>query len=245
VRDDATTRGEDAAIIEATIEKALGDRLHEEDSHALHAAVTDWVHARGDWWTGALAWGPADSARGVWLRTPAASPDASSRAVRELVDLTHRRALQELLAGSLHLSPGAVRSVDAPPVGKASLATFSDPTAGGSRKPEGVLGVAWGVHDGELLVAAGAAAPQLLSAEAAPTRKVGDDPRAARALLALGQRATFAVFAEPLRLDPARGEPDAASPAVFAWGRKGDGVWARLELADLLLRELLRLKAGL
>jgi len=245
VRDDPTSRGEDAAMIEATLEKALGERLHDDDTHALHAAVTDWVHARGDWWTGALAWGPADSSRGVWLRTPAASADASSRAVRELVDLTHRRALQDMLAGSLHLSPGAVRSVDAPPAGKVSLATFTDPTGAGGHKPEGVLGVAWGVHEGELLVAAGTSAPQLLSAEAAPARRVGDDPRSARALLALGQRATFAVFAEPLRLDPTRGEPDAASPAVFSWGRKGEQAWARLELADVLLRELLRLKAGL
>jgi hypothetical protein len=137
--------------------------------------------------------------------------------------------------------------VDAPPVGKASLALFTELTAGGNRKPEapGAPGVAWGVHDGELLVSAGTAAPQLLSAEAAPPRRMGDDPRTSRALLALGQRATFVLLAEPLRFDPARSEPDATAPAIFAWGRKGDDAWARLELADVLLRELLRLKAGL
>jgi hypothetical protein len=245
VRDDPTTRGEDAATLEATLDKTLGDRLHEEDSRAIHAAVTDWVHARGDWWTGALAWGPADASRGVWLRTPAASADASSHAVRELVDLSHRRALEDLLAGSLHVSPATVRSVDAPPVGKASLALFTDP-ATARRKPEGLasLGVAWGAQEGELLVAAGTAAAPLLSAEAAPPRRVGDDPRNARALAALGQRATFAVFAEPLRLDPTRREPDSTAPAVFAWGRKGDGAWARVELADVLLRELIKRKAG-
>lgn len=247
VRDDAATRGEDATALEATLVKALGDRLHDEDSHALHAAVADWVHVRGDWWTGALAWGPSDPSRGLWLRTPSASAEASARAVRELVDLSHRRALQDLLAGSLHLSPAAVRSVDVPPVGKASLAMFTDSAAGGNLKPggAGAPGIAWGVHEGELLVAAGTAAPQLLSAEAAPPRRLGDDPRSARALVALGQRATFAVLAEPLRFEPTRGEPEATAPAVFAWGRKGDAAWARLELADVLLRELLRLKAGL
>jgi len=101
------------------------------------------------------------------------------------------------------------------------------------------------VHEGELLVAGGKAAPQLLSAEAGPPRTIGDDPRTARALAALGQRATLAILAEPLRLDPTRREPDATAPVMFAWGRKGDGAWARLELADVLLRELIRLKAGL
>ena len=38
------------------------------------------------------AWGLTDASRGVWLRTPAASAEASSSAVRELVDLSHRSA---------------------------------------------------------------------------------------------------------------------------------------------------------
>ena len=150
VRDDPATRAEDAATLEATLGKALGDRLHDEDTRALHAAVADWVHARGDWWTGALAWGPSDPSRGVWLRTPAASADASSRAVRELVDLSHRRPLEDLLAGALHLSPASVRSADAPPVAKASLALFADATPN-RKSPAGVTpGLAWGVHEGDL-----------------------------------------------------------------------------------------------
>jgi len=247
VRDDATTRAEDAASVEATLEQALGGRLHDDDARAVHAAVTDWVHARGDWWTGALAWGSSDAARGLWLRTPAASGDQASRAVRELVDLSHRRAFEDLLAGSLHLSPASVRSVDAPAVGKATLALFDERTGAGSRKPDGAgaPGIAWGVNGGDLLVAAGTSAPQLLAAEAAPSRRAGDDPRVARALAALGPNASFVVLAEPLRFDPTRAEPDSRAPAVFAWGRKGDRAWARLELADVLLRELLRLKAGL
>ncbi len=247
VRDDATTRAEDAASIEATLDRALGGRLHDDDTRAVHAAVTDWVHARGDWWTGALAWGSSDASRGLWLRTPAASGDQALRAVRELVDLSHRRAFEDLLAGSLHLSPATVRSVDAPAVGKATLALFDERGGGASRKPDGAgaLGIAWGVNGADLLAAAGTSAQQLLAAGAAPPRRVGDDPRVARALAALGQNATFVVLAEPLRFDPTRAEPDSRAPAVFAWGRKGGGAWARLELADVLLRELLRLKAGL
>jgi hypothetical protein len=167
--------------------------------------------------------------------------------VRELVDLSHRHAFQDLLAGSLHLSPAAVRPLDAPSVDKASLALFVDRTPGGAAKPAAAssLGIVWGVHGADLVVAAGTSAPQLLAASAVPSRRMGGDPRSARALAALGDRASFAVLAEPLRLDPTRGEPDSAAPAVFAWGRKGEAAWARLELADVLLREVLRLKAGL
>ena len=243
LREDTATRAEDAATAETVLDKALGDRVRADDTLALHTAITDWARARGDWWTGALAWGASDASRGIWLRTPADSADASTRAVRELVELSHRRGFHDLLAG-LHLSPGAVRSADAPPLGKVSLAPFTE--EGGKGKPEAAgLGIAWGVHDGELLLAAGMAAPQLLSAGAAPPRRVGDDPRTARALAALGRDASLVLVAQPLRFVPARADAEASAPAVFGWGRKGGGAWARLELADVLLRELLRLKAGL
>jgi hypothetical protein len=244
VRDDAATRAEDAATIEATLHKALGDRLHDDDALAMHTAIADWGRARGDWWAGGLTWGSSDASRGLWLRTPVESADASAHAVRELVDLSRRRGFHELLAGSLHLSPGAVRTTDAAPLGKVTLATFTDAAAAGKPDAAG-LGVAWGAHEGQLLLAAGTAAPQLLSAEASPVRRVGDDPRSARALAALGENASITVFAQPLRLVPTRADADASAPAVFAWGRKGGAPWARLELADVLLRELLRLKAGL
>jgi hypothetical protein len=247
VRDAATARAENAASIEATVETALGDRLNDEDKRAVHTAMTDWVHARGDWWAGGLAWGASDPSRGLWARTPAASPDTSARAVRELIDLSHRRAFADMLSGSLHLSPATVRGFDAPPVAKASLALFEEKASGGGpRRPDAgpSPGIAWGVQGEDLFVVAGTSAPQLLSAEAAPHRRVGDDPRAARSLAALGPSASFAVLAEPLRFDPTRSEPDSAAAAAFAWGRKGEGAWARLELADVLLRELLRLRLG-
>jgi hypothetical protein len=75
---------------------------------------------------------------------------------------------------------------------------------------------------------------------------VTGDARAARALDALHEDASFAVFARPLLFDPSRFGADAArAPAVLAWGRKAGGPWARVELADLVLRELLHLKSGL
>jgi hypothetical protein len=100
---------------------------------------------------------------------------------------------------------------------------------------------------GELLVAAGPAARQLLTTEAVPPRRLGDDPRSARALDALANRASFAVVVQPLRLEAALGGSPAAesAPLVVAWGRDGARAWARVEVADAVLRELLRQTAGL
>jgi hypothetical protein len=249
VRDDPKSRDEDAATIQGTLDRALGERLHEDDVRAVHAAITGWLHARGDWWTAAVTWGTSDASRGLWVATPASSPEASSRAIRQLVDLSHRRVLQALLASSLHLSPAAVTPLQALPLGKASLATFAaDRTADRTSIPGASPGIAWGVMrdpaPAELLVAAGPSARQLLATEVAPARRLGDDSRSARALAALGEAVTFALVAQPLRLDPARAGSSsrASAPVVLGWGRKGTEAWARVEVADTVLGELLRLR---
>ncbi|HEY8039972.1 MAG TPA: hypothetical protein VIF15_09275 [Polyangiaceae bacterium] len=247
VRDDAEARADDAREIEAAVDRTLGARLHEEDSRAVHAAVDDWSRARGDWLSVGVAWDVVAPARGLWLRTPATSGDAAAQAVRELVELTRRPPLADLLAGTLRLGPPAIAPAQVPGLGTATLATFrpAQPAKAG-RSPGGVdvpLGVGWAVHDGDLLVAMGQGAPRLLSGGASPARRLGDDARSARLLSALGATVTFALLAQPLRLDPGRPAQDA--PALLAWGRREGDVWARLELADALLRELIRLEAGL
>ena len=245
-RDDAATRADDAATLEATVEHALGDRLHDEDSRAVRAAFDDWARARGDWLSAALAAGATDATRGVWLRTPAAGGETATNAVREIVDLSHRQAFKDLLAGSLHLGPSTAATADVSGVGKANLATFAPLGVNGKGgAAAATLGVAWGVHDGDLLVAGGPSPASLLAAEASVAARIGDAPRSARAIAALGNDATFALFAQPLRLDPRRAGDAASGPAVVAWGKRGESAWARLELADVLLREWLRLKAGL
>jgi hypothetical protein len=245
-RDDAASRIDDAHGIEAALDRAFGGRTSPDDTVAVHAAIDDWARARGEWMTAALAWGPAESARGLWLRTPVASGDGASHAVRELVDLSHRHALADLLSSKLHVAPSVVAPADVPSVPKASLATFA--TKGGDKRAlfSPPLAVAWGLHDGDLLVAAGGAATGLLAVEGAPTRRLGDDPRTARVIGSLGADVTFAAIAEPLRFDPVRGAGDAGlAPAVVAWGRRGGDLWLRVELGGTLVRELVRLKAGL
>jgi hypothetical protein len=244
-RDDATRRADDAREIEVAMDRALGSRARPEDTAAVHAALDGWARARGDWVTTSLAWANADGARGLWLRTPAASGDNSLRSVRELVDLTHRHAFEALLSGALHAAPSVVAGTDVPSVSRASLATFA--MSGQDKHSHAApLGVAWGLHEGDLLVAAGGAPTAMLAAEASPAKHLGDDPRTAHVVESLGADVAFALIARPLRFDPVRSGGDAGlAPAVLAWGRRGTDAWLRVELGGALLRELLRLKAGL
>jgi hypothetical protein len=239
VRDDPAERDADARALASALEGSLGERLKHDDAHAVHAALDDWARARGDWLTAALAWGKS---RGVWVRTPAADGHAAPRAVRELVSLLQRPAFGDPLSAAFSLGPPSVGAADVPALGAATVATFVP--RGAARDPRApAFGVAWGLRDADLLLAIGDAATQLLAAQAAPAASLGSDPIVARAIADLGSDAAFTVVAQPLRLDPARAEAGSA-PAVLAVGRRGSDLWARLEVSDPLLRELVRLGAG-
>ncbi len=240
LRDDASERASGAHDTEAALSTALGDRLKPDDVRAVHDALEDWARARGDWLTAALLW---RESRGLWIRTPAADGGVATRAVREVVGLLRRPALGEPIARSLSLGPSTMGAADVAPFGKVAVATFASKAA--ALDPDAPsLGIAWGVHDGDLSVTAGESASRLLAAQASAAGTLGDDPVVARALADLGSDVVFALVAEPLRLDVARAAAGSA-PAVLAVGKRGGALWVRVQVADLLLRELVRLGSGL
>jgi hypothetical protein len=104
--------------------------------------------------------------------------------------------------------------------------------------------VAWAVRDGHLLAGAGPDPVPLLASLTSPPVLLGSDPQAVRALAALADSATFTLFAQPLRLDPVHDGHD-GSPLVLAWGKKGGDLWARVDLSDALVTELVRLRGAL
>jgi hypothetical protein len=59
----------------------------------------------------------------------------------------------------------------------------------------------------------------------------------------VGSDAVFAAVAQPLRLRPER-LAGASAPAILVVGRRGGNLWARVEVSDALVRELVRLGAG-
>lgn len=231
VRDGAVARADDARDLEAAVTRALGSRAHADDRRAVAAAVDAWAASRGDWLTAALSWAPA---RTVTLRSPGG--DGAARALRGLVELAGR----PVFAAPLHDAFGtaaptfATARVDGLP--GASLAMF------GGKSP---LGLAWGVRGDQLLAVVGQPADQRLAAQLTAAR-LADDPRVSKLLTALGSDASLVLLAEPLRLDPSRAASAAArSPALLAWGRRDGQGWLRVDVGDDLLREVVRLQAGL
>jgi hypothetical protein len=231
VRDSAPARADDARELETAIGKALGSRAHADDDRAIASALDAWSAGRGDWLTASLAWGPATA---VVVRSPGG--EAAVRALRGLMDLGGRPVFAQPLHATFGLGAPSVAVAKVDGLTQASLATF------GSKSP---LGVAWGLRD-DRLVAVAAEHADVRLASLASSPRLGDDPRVARALSALGSDASFVVLAEPLRIDASRAASDAArSPALVAWGRSGGKAWLRLDLGDELLREGVRLQAGL
>jgi hypothetical protein len=245
-RDEAAARADDARDEAASVARILGARLRPDDAKAVGDAFDAWARARGDWVTVGVAWGRA---RALWLTTPAADGPAATQAVRGIVELGRRAGFTEPLAGLLHVRPPTLGQVDLAGLGKADSAVLAPVAANGDKAdrggaPPAAIGVAWAAQDGNLVVAAAEDAPKTLAAEAHPSTRLGDDPRAARAVAALDGAASFVLLAQPLRLDPARVSAPSA-PALFAAGRRDAAAWVHLDLADPLLRELASALAGL
>jgi hypothetical protein len=245
-RDDAAGRASDAADVEQAMIGVLGARLSADDAKRLHGVVSSWSKGRGDGLSGAATAGARGGGRGLILRAAAVDGDELARAVRGALELLRAPAFKEPLRSMLQLRDVTVGPLDAG--GTASRSGVATLSLGAKAAPK--LGVAWSAAATELRLAVGEDAGALLaSASAPPPRTLGDDA-AMRALLApLGGSATFALVAQPLRLDSAldsaRGARGGLAPIVVAWGRRGSDAWGRIDVADALAREIARALLGL
>jgi len=249
LRDVADERASDARETEACLVRVLGTRVTEDDARRIHTTLDDWAKGRGDWLTATLEWG---AAHGLLLRAPAANAESASRAVHEALELLQRPAFKEPLAKFLQVRDLSFGVADAQGLGKVNLATLTrdaPPPPSPAMKapliaPPPPIGIAWRATGADVDVAIGEGAPQLLASGAAPLVRLGEERRIAHALTAAEANATFAIVLQPLRLDPARAG-QAPAPLVYAWGRKGHDAWARVEIADALIREIVKLQSGL
>ncbi len=251
VRDDEGIRADDERWLAATVARVVVPRLPAEAERALGQALERWGRGRGDWMTAGLTTDPSPGI--AWVRTPAAPPrvttaaqqgePSASGAMRGLVELAGRAAFRELLAGD-HIAAPVIGGAEVPGAEAGMLATF--PRARGSarwgRHPS--AGLAWALRDGDLLAVLGEDPLRLLAAVTSPPAALGGDPRAVRALAALADSVTFTLLAQPLRLDSAYDRRDGA-PLVLAWGKRQGDFWARVDLADALVTEMVRRRSTL
>ncbi len=192
------------------LRSVLGARAGEDEPRAIAAALDDWAHARGDWMSVAVLAGS-----GLVVRTPAASQGAS-KTVGEVLALSRGPGMRGLLQGALRAGPAAFPSPE--------VATFPRVSAG--LEP---LSVRW--KAGEDLVLTAAQGRPALAPSGETTARLGDDPRVARALGAVGEAPSFAALVRP----------PGGAPSVLVWGGLGAQRWARIDLSDELLAQALRL----
>jgi len=233
VRDPIAVRADDAVEIAATLAHALGSRESEEDSRAIGSAIDAWAKGRGDWLEVSLT---ASQARAARLTSPGGV--AAAQALRSLVELGGRPVFAEPIHTVWGLGPPAIAAARVDGLTQASIATF-----GGSSSFQ----LAWAVREDQLVAVAGDHAARRLAEEASsPSGHLGDDPRVARALSAIGNDAALVLLAEPLGLDATRPASEVTrAPALLAWGRRNGSAWLHAEAADVLLREVVRLQSGL
>jgi hypothetical protein len=220
--------GLDARLARA--QTLAGDLIHvlgiEDDASrtAVGAAFEGWARTQGDWMT--LAEVPSDHGDAVVVRTPSANALASRRAVHDVLALARLPPLRRLLRGWLDLRSPAFQATAAE-----GEATFA---AGAGGRPASIV---WRVAGGELAVGAG---PDPRAAFA-PGHPQG---HAAGVVASLPDGVAFALVAQPLRLGR-MGALAPPAPVIVAAGQHGSTAWVRVDLADAILSEGVRLGGGL
>lgn len=258
LRDTEEDRAAQAAEMEKAIASSLGERLKEPDAKKVHDALDDWTKGRDE--TLAIAYS-IDEPTGTFVTTRARDAEAANRSVRSVVDLTKASPFKEML----HVKDVTMSSEDVPGFGKVQIAkiareaTVRAPPPGlntrypGARPDGGApmapaltappAGVAWSTEGGTVALALGAEPMVTFKTSARPEKKLRDDPLVARFTTNVGATASTFIVVQPLRWDAKRAHLGAAPIAAAVSRKEGDAV-VRLEISDLLLREMSRYFMG-
>lgn len=251
LRDTEEDRVAQAAEMEKAIASSLGERLKEPDAKRLHDALEDWTKGRDE--TLAIAYS-IDEPTGTFITTRTRDAEAANRAVRSVVDLAKASPFKEML----HVKEVTTSTEEIPGFGKVQVAKISR-EAPAMRPPPGLearagdagapkisapsTGVAWSTEAGSIALGLGSEPIVALKTGARPDKKLRDDPLVARFTSNVGATASTFVVVQPLRYDAKRAHLGAAPIAIAVSRKDGDAV-VRLELSDLLLRELSRYFMG-
>ncbi|MGO8998549.1 MAG: hypothetical protein ACLQVI_34950 [Polyangiaceae bacterium] len=242
--DTPAERAEDAATIAPCFEHALGAFLGPDGTKTLDGVFTAWAKGRADWDRVALV--SSANANGLVIAAPVADADSTSHALQGLTDIVAQPPVADAIQQIFSVRPGVVEHALVPPLGNATLVTFSSAprpqeksAPGGSRRPppppSPPIGLAWAERASEVDVGVGQAPRELLALAGDPG-KLGSDRATALAVHALGGDASFAAVLRPFGCCRTGGP--SSTPLTFGWGRHGDAGWSRIEMGYGLLVQL-------
>jgi hypothetical protein len=246
-RDDAAERASDDSDVAACIAGALGKRLTPDDAKRLHAAFEGWATGRGDWVSGALR---VVGGAGVLVRAPTADAAAMSASLDAFAALAQRPIVADPLAKVFFAQHPTTTSAAAPPLGRATVLSYTRAEPEGAKLPPSVkapalspVGAAWAVGASETDLAIGESPLARLIAGASPAAKL--DARGAKALAALGANVVFALVARSSQGSAGQASAGSGAPLVVGWGARNGNGWARVELGYPLARDFVRAGVGL
>jgi len=237
-RSQGDERAEDAKELQDALVASLGPRLPEAEAKRLRAGLDDFAKGRGDALT-VVGLAGDGKGKGLVLRTDTKG-DEAGRAVSGLAALARAPVFKE----PLRIKAAQRSTGDAAGVGKCDLLDLT--IEGKGKLPDTKLGLAWIVEGGKLTAALGDAPLDLVARGAKPAKKIGDEKVLTGYVNAVGKDASFVFFAQPFLVDV--GHPVPRSPALLAWGvlPRGKGArWARVDVSDRVLREVLKKQLGL
>jgi len=241
-RDDAIERSSDSSDIADCIAGALGTRLGADDTKRLRAAFDGWAKGRGDWVSASVQ---VKGGAGVVLRTPTSDATALTGSLDSFGALAQRPIVADPLAKVFFAQHPTTTTVAAPPLGRATVVSFTRSAPDGAKLPPAMklpamlpVGAAWVVGATETDIAVGESPLARLVAGANPAAKL--DARAAKALAALGPNVVFSLVARSSSTGA-----NAGAPLVVGWGARNDGGWGRLELGYPLARDFVRAGLGM
>ena len=221
--DTPAERAEDAATIAPCFEHALGAFLGPDGTKTLDGVFTAWAKGRADWDRVALV--SSANANGLVIAAPVADADSTSHALQGLTDIVAQPPVADAIQQIFSVRPGVVEHALVPPLGNATLVTFSSAprpqeksAPGGSRRPppppSPPIGLAWAERASEVDVGVGQAPRELLALAGDPG-KLGSDRATALAVHALGGDASFAAVLRPFGCCRTGGP--SSTPLTFGW----------------------------
>lgn len=259
-RDRSEARGAAATARAGAIAGLVGKDIPEKDKEMLAAALAAAAEARGDWFVGGLSLGPTGPAG--YGRGAVKDEEKLEKALKGLFAASKLPSVKSRLAtAKLAVSSGKLVVEDVPgDVHRLKLSRIEDKPTRNKKVGPPPPGLSPGgeipasiellarLGKEQFLLAAGYDAREALKALIAAGER--DNLRGVDSIKetvgSLGGEVAFALVVEPLRIVASRaGKPGAAesAPVMLAWGTEKESketIWARLDLANVAVRELVK-----
>lgn len=275
IHDAAEVRESDAKGYATALATAIGKDVSDDDRAAMEKALLSLAKSRGDTFAAGFSILPTGPA--AFVKSSVTDRDGFGKAIDDLFGLVERKPVARWL-GDLELGvstsktvvedvKGDVRRIrierleakaDKPakkPAGKQPETAKKPDVSPAKLETPSAIDVLYHFGANDLVFGAGydAKAAFRMVLDASPKDNLSTRGEVAKAIAALGGKAAFVVYADPIRVlarQAGSALPATGAPLVFALGKGGEGFgqddpWMRLDIANIVIQELVKRRGAL